>query len=185
MVVSQRVTQNAAKATIQGFEAEAWVQPIDGLVFTGSFGYLDARYDEYSGSESQMTSAPIDRAGETFDQSPQLQSFVSAQYSFGIDIAADSLLNGWLTPRLEWAYRDRFHTVAPEVRQGFQAGYNLLNARLSYDFLDDRAQVAVWAKNLLDEAYFNQTFAYVTTFGGVSRFYEPPLTFGGELSYVF
>ncbi len=184
-VVSQRVTQNAAKATIQGVEAEVWTQPIDGLILTGTLGYLDTRYDSYPDSESQMTAMPIDRSGETFDQSPKIQTFVSAQYSFAVDVDDDSPLNGWLTPRLEWAYRDRFHTVAPEVPQGWQAGYNLLNARLSYDFFDDRAQVAVWAKNLLGEAYFNQTFAYVTTFGGVSRFYEPPLTFGGELSYSF
>ncbi len=185
MIVSQRVTQNAAKATIQGVEVELWTQPVDGFIITGSLGYLDTEYDSYPDSESQMTSEPIDRSGETFDQSPNIQSFVSAQYSFGLDVATDSPLNGWLTPRLEWAYRGRSHTVAPEVPQGWQSGYNLLNARLSYDFFDDRAQVAVWAKNLLESAYFNQTFAYVTTFGGVSRFYESPLTFGGELSYSF
>lgn len=65
-----------------------------------------------------------------------------------------------------------------------QQGYNLLNARLSYDFFDDRAQVALWAKNLLDEAYFD-TFQAVSTFGIVGRYYDPPRTFGGELSYAF
>lgn len=188
MVTSQRITQNAAEATTKGVELEVFSQPIDGLVITGNFGYVDARYDDYPDAENQIDTSIINRAGETFDLTSKYQSFLAVQYSFEIDVidvADTTYLNGWLTPRLEWAYRDHFHTVAPEVTAGVQRGYNLVNARLSYDFLDNRAQVAIWGKNLLDVAYFNESFAYVTTFGAVSRFYRPPLTFGGELSYRF
>ncbi len=185
MVISRRVTQNAAEATTKGIEVEVFTQPFDHFIVTGNFGYVDARYDDYPDAENQLDASLINRAGETFDYVPDYQSFLSAQYSLEVGIFDESYLNGWLTPRLEWAYRARFHTVPPEVLQGWQRGYNLLNARLSYDFMDDRAQVAIWAKNLLDVAYFNESFAYVTTFGGISRFYQPPLTFGGEISYRF
>lgn len=185
MVISQRITQNAAKATTKGVELEVFTQPIDGLVITGNFGYLDAKYDDYPNAEDQITTELINRAGQTFDLTAKFQSFLAAQYSLPIEVASESDWNGWLTPRLEWAYRDRVHTVAPEVQAGVQPGYHLLNARLSYDFLGDRAQVALWAQNLLDEAYFTESFAFVTTFGGVSRFYQTPLTFGAELSYAF
>ena len=185
MVTSQRITQNAAKATSKGVEVEVFSQPIDGVVLTANLGYLDARYDSYPDAENQLDAQPIDRSGETFDLTPKLQSFLAAQYSFEVEVGPYSSMNGWLTPRLEWAYRDHFHTVPPEVTAGIQRGYNLLNARLSYDFFEDRAQVALWAKNLLDEAYFSESFAFVTTFGAVSRFYEEPLTFGAELSYRF
>lgn len=185
MIVSRRITQNAAEATTKGFEIELFTQPIDGLILTGNVGFVDARYDDYPDAEDQVDTSILNRAGQTFDLVPKYQTFLSAQYSFEVPIAENSNMNGWLTPRLEWAYRDHYHTVAPEVTAGHQCGYNLLHARLSYYFWDNRAQVAVWGRNLLDVAYFGESFAYVTTYGGVSRFYRPPLTFGDELSYRF
>ena len=69
--------------------------------------------------------------------------------------------------------------------QATQRGYNLLNARFSYDFLDDRAQVALWAKNLLDQAYFNNVTPIVSTVGFLTRNFAAPRTFGAELSWRF
>ena len=51
--------------------------------------------------------------------------------------------------------------------------------------MDDRAQVALWAKNLLDEGYFTFAAPVISTFGIATRYYDPPRTFGGELSYRF
>ena len=55
---------------------------------------------------------------------------------------------------MQWAYRDRYTTMGQEMPEGIQHGYNLIGARLSWSFLDGRAQVALWGANLLDEAYF-------------------------------
>ena len=184
-VTSQRVTKNAAKATTKGVELELLARPIDGLQITGTLGYVDARYDDFPDAEDQLTGAIINRAGQTFNRTPDFNSFVSIQYSMPVEIADSSSMNGWLTPRIEWVYRSRYHIVEPELVDSFQRGYNLLNARLSYDFWDDRAQVALWGKNLLDEAYFTEAFGAVSTFGVVTQFYDPPVTFGGELSYRF
>jgi len=71
------------------------------------------------------------------------------------------------------------------VPQATQRGYNLLNARFSYDFFDDRAQVALWAENLLDEAYFNNVTPIVSTVGFLTRNFAAPRTFGAELSWRF
>lgn len=184
-VTSQRVTRNAAKATTKGVELELVSQPIDGLLINGSLGYVDARYDDFPDAEDQLTGDIINRAGQTFNRTPDFNSFVSVQYSIPVDIADSSSMNGWLTPRLEWAYRSRYHILEPELVDGIQSGYNLLNARLSYDFFDDQAQVAIWGQNLLDVAYFTEAFGAVSTFGVVTQYYDPPVTFGGELSYRF
>ncbi len=184
-IVSQRVTRNAAEATTKGVEFELQARPIDGLVVTGSLGYVDARYDDFADAENQLSGATFNRAGETFPRTPAFNSFLSLQYSLPLEVSSDSPFNGWLTPRLEWAYRSSYHILPPELVDATQRGFNLLNVRLSYDFLSDRAQVALWAKNLLDEAYFSEAIGVVQPFGYVSRFYEAPLTFGGELSYRF
>ena len=72
-----------------------------------------------------------------------------------------------------------------DVAAATQRGWNALNARFSYDLMDDRMQVALWARNLLDEANFSNVTPIISTFGVATRYYNPPRQFGGELSYRF
>ncbi len=185
--IVQRLTLNAATATTKGVEVEMLSRPVQGLALSGTLGYLDATYGDFPGALSDFDGTVIDRSGQSFNLAPKLQTFLSAQYSFPVALGegAGPWLVGWVTPRVEWAYRDRSHVLGPEAVPGIQRGYNLLNARLSYDFLDDRAQVALWAKNLLDESYFQDAFAVGGTFGSLQRWYRAPRTYGGELSYRF
>lgn len=176
--------RNAAKATTKGFELEVQALPFDGMQVTGSIAYLDGVYDEFIG-ESALTGDPIDRAGESFLFVPDFQSHLSVQYSFPLDNPGPGWLKGWLTPRLDWYYQSSVDYAGPELPQATQPGYNLLHARLSFDFDDDRSQVALWAKNLTDEDYFQQITGSAATFGEIVRFYNPPRTFGVEISYRF
>ncbi|MDG2304366.1 MAG: TonB-dependent receptor [Candidatus Binatia bacterium] len=183
----QRLTLNAAKATTQGAEVEIQARPLPGLNLSGTLGYLDATYDNFPGALSDLNGQAIDRGGQGFNNAPSLQTFLSVQYSLPVSAGLDSSpwLEGWITPRLEWAYRDRYHVLGPEVSETVQPGYNLINARLSYDFLDDRAQVALWGKNLIDEGFIDDAFAVGAAFGSALRFYGLPRTYGAELSYRF
>ncbi len=180
----QRVILNAAEATNRGVEVELLAQPVDGLQITGSLGYLDARYDAFDGI-SDATGQPIDRAGQRLTDVPEFQSFVSVQYSMPVEIDGPPWLVGWLTPRLEWFYSSSTLYAGPEIPEATQPGYNLLNARLSYDFLDDRAQIALWGKNLTNQFYFTHVNPLVSSFGTAVRYYAPPRLWGGELSYRF
>jgi iron complex outermembrane receptor protein len=176
--------RNAAKATTKGLEFEVQALPFDGAQVTGSIAYLDGTYDEFIG-ESALTGDPIDRAGEAFLFVPDFQSHLSVQYSFPLGNPGPAWLQGWLTPRLDWYYQSSVDYAGPELPQATQSGYNLLHARLSFDFDDDRAQLALWAKNLTDEEYFQQITGSAATFGEIVRFYQPPRTFGVEISYRF
>ncbi|MDG2304572.1 MAG: TonB-dependent receptor [Candidatus Binatia bacterium] len=178
------LTLNAAKARIRGVEAELRAIPIDGLMITANFGFLDAKYDSFPNSTNSLGgSEPLDRSGERLPNSPEYNSFVAAQYSIPVEV--EGWLSGFLTPRVEWAYRDRDMFVGPELEQATQPGYSLLNARLSYDFLDDRAQVALWGRNLTDETYFNSAFNLAGSIGTLQRTYAAPRLWGAELTYQF
>lgn len=178
----QQVTENAAKATTKGAEIEAFVLPFEGLQINGSVGLLYTEYDEFL-SFSSFDNSPISRAGETFNNAPKLQTHIAVQYSFPVGM--EDAMEGWLTPRLEWFYQSEVHAIGPEIEAGHQSGYNLLHARLTYSFLDDRAQVSLWGKNLLNVAYFDIVSPVVNSFGFVVRYYEMPRTYGAELSYSF
>jgi outer membrane receptor protein involved in Fe transport len=127
----------------------------------------------------------VDRAGQTFNGVPKWMTHLAVQYSFPVEFRGPSWLQGWLTPRLEWYYQSEVHWDFVELAQATQSGFNLLHARLSYDFWDDHAQVALWAKNMLDEEYFEASLSLANVTGTLSRFYSPPALFGAELSYRF
>jgi iron complex outermembrane receptor protein len=181
----QRITENAAKATIKGFELELLALPIDGLQINGSIAVNDTEYDSFPNAISDFDDQEIDRAGESFNYVPKFTSFLGVQYSFPIEGGDSEILQGWLTPRFEWYYQSAIHLNGPEIEASNQSGYNLLNARLSYDFFDDRAQVALWSKNLADQEYIIYSTPTVSTFGTLVNFTGLPRTFGAEISYRF
>jgi iron complex outermembrane receptor protein len=179
-----QLTQNAAQATTKGAELELVALPTSGMRLDGSVGLLDTKYDSFPNAIDDVTGARIDRAGQTLMASPELQTHVSVQYSFEVGFEGPAWLQGWLTPRLDWYYQSFMHFQGPEVTATNQRGYNLLHARLSYDFLDDRAQVALWSQNLTNQEYLAFGLTSVVSSWGVGLpYYASPRTFGAEISY--
>ena len=183
--VIEIVTENAAEATIRGFEIEGLANPISTLRLGASVGLLDSSFDEFTGPSELDSEVEIDREGESFNGVPKWTTNVTADYELPVDVDGPEWLEGYLRPRLEWYYQSEVHYLPPEVEEAVQEGFHLLNARLGYGFLEDRAEVAIWGKNLTDEEVFGTTTSIVPIFGFLSRFYQPPRSFGGEVRYRF
>jgi iron complex outermembrane receptor protein len=184
-----RRTVNAAEATTKGVELELRALPLDGLLIEGSFGYVDAEYDDFEGpSAIDIGDDPenqVDRKGQSFNGVPELQSNVSAQYDLEVKPFGIECLYGTVTPRLEWSYQSKIHWDFPELRDSVQHGFHLFNARLGFTFNDDRTEIAMWVDNFTDEEYFNAVLSIANVAGTLSRYFAPPLTFGGEISHRF
>ena len=177
--------ENAASASTRGIEFELMARPIEGLIISGNFGYLNARYNDFKETQSGFDGSEINRSGESFKGVPRFKSFLSAQYSMPVTLAGPDWLQGWVTPRIEWAYSSAINFVGPEVPHARQAGWNALNTRLSYSFLNDDAEVALWGKNLLNIGTAQWMSPIVNSFGMLGKYYTIPRTFGAELSYRF
>ena len=178
----QAINANAARAKVKGAEFEFNATPIGGLQLTWNVGLLHSRFEEYL-STSLIDDSPLDRSGESFNNVPDFTTLLAAQYSFPLENDA-AWLSGWFTPRVEWYYRSAVHLTGPELASSQQPGVGLLNARFSYDFMDDRAQVALWGRNLTDQRYKTDSLP-VTVLGFDNVYYAPGRTFGAELSYRF
>jgi iron complex outermembrane receptor protein len=176
---------NAASSTSRGMEFEMAAMPLEGLRIDGNFALLDARYDSFIAPSAIDGTEYVNRAGQRFLFSPAFQSYLGAQYSFAIPQIGPSWLEGWITPRLEWVYQGSIFFAGQEMSEGKSPAVNLLNGRLSYDFLDDQAQIAFWSKNMLNTTYFRQITGSAQSFGTIARFYEPPRTWGVEFSFRF
>lgn len=174
----RRITTNAARARSQGLELEIQLVPIDGLQITGNIGVLDAEFTEF------IDAGGNDRSGNRFPE-PRFTSFLAAQYSFPVAVASPGRMDGWVTPRIQWSYTGARFFGALENPTAFQRGYNRIDARLSYDFLDDSAQIALWGTNLTDELYLDSAEDLVGVFGITSQFWAMPRAWGAEISYSF
>ncbi len=179
------LTRNAAESTSKGFELEANVFPFDGAVIDGSVGYTDSRFGDFPNAQDPLTGAPVNRKGQSIPFTPPWQTHLGLQYSVEVPTPGPLWMQGWLTPRIDWSYRGEQVNWADELTELIQPGYNLLNARLSYVFNDDRSQVALWAMNLTDKLYFQETLALPRITTTLVRYYEPPRTIGVEVSHSF
>lgn len=174
---------NAAESTTKGLEIESVLLPFDGWLVQADLALLDATFDQFLAPSAIDGGAFVDRAGQRFPFVPEIQSHVAVQYSHPVSVGGPDWLDGWITPRVDWTYQGSVLYAGPELPEATQPGYNLLHARLSYDFMNDRAQVALWGQNLLDQEYFEQVTGSAQSFGTIARFYQPPRTVGVELSY--
>ena len=183
-IVVLPINDNAADSSVTGAEFEFMALPIDGLQLTWNFGILNNAYNDYETTNQIDSTIELNRAGQTFNNVPRFNTFIAAQYSMPIDIGSNDMLSGWLTPRIEWYYRSAIHLTAPEIKSGNQPGVGVLNGRLSYDFWNDQAQIALWGRNLTNQIYGTAAIP-VGVLGFNSILYSPPRTFGAELSYRF
>lgn len=181
---TQRVIDNAASSEMRGLEMELTLRPIEGLLVQANIGVLDSRYLEFEDTWLLDSVTEVDRAGETFNGVPEFSSYLAVQYSLPVRLAS-STLSGWLTPRVDWSYRTKTHNTYREDPSGWVPAYSLLNLRLSYDFMDDRAQVALWGRNVTSSEFFNGGGGTTGFFGYSQRYYAAPATYGAELSYRF
>ncbi len=178
-----RFVTNAAESTIEGFEFEAEARPWSALTVTGSFGFLDAKFDEFPNAENNLALESIDRAGESLPNVPGVQTHLSIEYV--AEVVSDGPLAGDVVPRLDWSYQSAVHYAGPEVRSLNQSGYHLFDVRLGYELWDESVSVAAWCRNLLDETYFTGGISFANLYGTTARFSAPPRTYGGEISFRF
>ncbi|MFP6664642.1 MAG: TonB-dependent receptor [Deltaproteobacteria bacterium] len=179
-----RLIENAASATMRGMELEFTIRPIDGLMVMWNAGVLDSSYGDYATTSELDSVTEINRKGESFGN-PAFTSYLAVQYSTPINLPGPSWLRGWLTPRVDWSYVGPRRVAPPEIPIGFLPHRNTVNARLSYDFLDDRAQVALWTRNLTDSAEYAGDGGTAGFFGYSVLYWTQPRTFGAEVSYRF
>jgi len=157
------LNQNAAKAKIDGVEAELRFIPNDviELALTGS--YLDASFDKY-----------VTPLGEDRSNLPLL---FTPKYQYGASVTLRPV-SQW-TNQIDWAWRDKQLTA--EVN-AYAPANGILNARSTYHFEDSDLDLAVYGKNLTEERYYSYPVDVVAGLGlTYSSFANPPRTYGVEL----
>jgi len=165
---------NAASATIQGIELDTTYAATDNLVFQGNIGYSDAEYDSFESAEAATGLAASELRLVLV---PEITYALSANYY--IDIGAHTLK--W---RGAFSYVD--DTVSDDFNRTENRSYQLVDTSLTFIHEDTGLQLALYAKNLFDEVYYDFGTNFSTSALAIqSRWLTPPRTYGLELTYDF
>jgi iron complex outermembrane receptor protein len=190
---------NAPRVESRGVELDAILKPIDGLELRVSFGILDAQFTDFTVARLKfVTSCPtppfpacppeqevLDFSGNPLVAAPPLS--INLQASYDVDLGR----LGWLRPRVDASFRDKTYFVpgnASELTLGnpeftrnegaTQDPFWLLNLRLAYATPGENIEIAVWARNVANTVYRNNT---LDATAGLSKYLDvlgPPRTYG-------
>jgi len=181
---------NAGKATSVGLEIDGRWRMSESLSFSGSLGYLDFQWDEFSGAKcfNSLIHTPTnmdadgscDMKGRENAYTPEWSAAVSAEHvvSLGADLE--------LRSSVDLAFMDN-HYVAADLNPTLeQSAYTKIDARIALSHADDSWELALVGKNLTDKRTVNYG-ADVSFFGGGAYgvMTEPPRTISLQGRYSF
>lgn len=164
------ITENAGAATIKGYETWLQWRPFDGARLTVSYGYTDARFDEFEPEPG------VSYAGNRLARVPEHKLVLSPSY--------DLSLGGGGSVRFALDYRYESTIWDDNSNQGAEKRppTNFYDGRIVYTEPLDRWSVSLWGKNLSDEV----TRTFQGTFLGANfGAYAPPRTFGLTFNWKY
>ncbi len=144
-------TTNAAEVSSKGFEIETIYKPMHGLIMTAGFGYVEARFDDFSDALGNYE-------GNRRPYTPDYTFNIGATYrvSSGFYYGADVVGTGNM-------YTDKANEYKRDA-------YALINVKVGYE--TEHYDIYLYGKNILDEEY---DLPYDE---GMYVIYSPPAEFG-------
>jgi len=169
--------QNAAAATIKGFEAESTLKFSENLELSAFYSYIDAKFDKYI-SADPATGLPVDRSDQPFGYLPKHK--VGATVNYGIDLPSDQRL----VLIANVAYQSS-QILADQVGLGLtQKGYALTNLRADWE-IKPNLVASLWARNVFDQNYAVGGVNVYDSLGYNFVYPGEPKTYGVELNVKF
>lgn len=190
------IVQNAASATLKGFEIEAKARPTKGLTLGFDLGHLSSKYGSYS-DVGQFTNGPfgptgvnaaqcypaptvpacfgtIDKSNFKLRRAPKWTGEVSLNYDHELGNGDSIIFN------TDYNFKSDYSIVANTVNThannpGLIEGFGTLNASLTYKA--EHFKVSVFGRNLTGEDHFLHVLDVGTTFGRTVASNAPIPTF--------
>lgn len=167
---------NAAAATVQGFEVTARGSLTDNLSFDVGLSALPtAEYDDYTTASVFVPNpatgggtsiVPFDASGSRMLRAPKYQANARLTYE-------NTLFSGDFLATANVAYNDGFYWQAGNLTP--ESSYTVVNAKVSWTEPGGRLTYSLWAENLTDELYSLNT---TNTAPGESDAFAPPRLIG-------
>ena len=173
-------TDNAASASIYGFESEYDWRITSTNRLSGYIAALRARYDKYSGASDPFLSAvqtSVDLSGKRLIKTPSFSQQLTYEHTFtvrGGGTVAPSIGLYWQTAMYLRAYNESIDR---------QAAYSRTNLTLAYHAPKDQWSLAAFINNVEDRNVLQTVQTYAV--GSLAGTYLPPRTYGLRFAIGF
>lgn len=169
---------NAAKATIDGAEAEFSIRPADHLRVDLTGAYTDARFDEFITQDSARPALGVmNLAGNRLPQAPKWSG--SAGVYYDMPLSSGTITAG---ARYDWKSRMYFSEFNTDISS--QKAIGRLDLSLTYKSDDGRWTGSLFATNVTDEQIKNNVLIVSGVLGSLADAnYRPGRQIGVSLSY--
>jgi len=164
-------TKNLGSADIKGIEFEFNWNVTDEFNISGNYARLDS---EVNGLTFETAGGTVNGSGNPLRQAPENSYQLTLNYFAPIE-------NGDLDFRLEYSYTDEQNMSLVDASAKLEET-SLVNGRITWTTPEDDLSVALWVKNLTDEA--NIVHIYQVGPGSIGIWGEPR-TFGVSATYTF
>jgi iron complex outermembrane recepter protein len=166
---------NVPKSRASGVEASVSWQPLDGLTLNASGIYLDTKvtgdfrnYDPFG--------VPVSFKGDPFPFSPDYSLQGSADYKWNLSYGLSAFVGA--SASYQRPSTSSFGG-SPLVEID---SYSLIDARAGLAAADGKWRLTLWAKNILDEYYWTDTFRQVDN---TARHVGAPATYGVKIAVKY
>ena len=154
------ILKNAGVLETRGLELGIDSNPWEGGALSLNLAYVDAEFDEFLGAPCSKyaiaaancsdAEGGADLSGQEVNRSPKWRYSLVGQQEFTIGSME-------AYARLEYMWRDKNILDGDLDPNTFQDDYGLLNARFAV-MPTENVEIAIWGRNLTDEAYANGKF---------------------------
>ncbi len=177
---------NAEEVVVQGIELDSSWRATDNLNLYANIAYTDAKYERF-------TQAPpaLEDSGGAILQVDASGTRLPGVSEWAASFGGEYVLPGAFSGRQgEWfigadgSYRSEFSSSPTESDYLNIDGYSILNARLGFRG-DDGWTAFIWARNALDEEYFEILNAGSSSSGYYAGLVGDPRTYGVTLRAKF
>ena len=179
------VEQNAARATIEGLEAEVAIQPVEPLTLSFYTSYIDARYDSFSEIIQQpgVPLVPVDVSKQAFPNTPKWTSSLS----FSLELPAPRAYGRFT---VDGAYYWQAHTLGAAGGTYFEPWANIgawsnTNFGVSWsDIMRSHLDASFFINNAFDQIHVSDVEA-AAILAIRTAMYSTPRMYGLKIAYRF
>lgn len=177
---------NAEEVVVQGVELDTSWRATDNLNLYANIAYTDAKYERFTQAPPALedSGGAIGQVDASGTRLPGVSDWAA---SFGGEYVLPAAFSGrqgeWFVGA-DGSYRSEFSSSATESDFLNIDGYSILNARLGFRG-DDGWTAFVWARNALDEEYFEILNAGSASSGYYAGLLGDPRTYGVTLRAKF
>lgn len=191
--VNRGYIANAEKVNVKGSEADAQWRIGQNLTLNGALAYADGRYVTFTNAplaleETGLVDAEGNSVYSKDISGERLPGISKWSGTLGFELASNERTfweqEGQLFVAADSYFRSAFSSSSTPSKYLNVDGYGLLNARAGFR-ASKGFSFLVWARNLLDENYFEQLLAAGGSAGHYAAVLGDPRTYGVTIKYSY